>query len=129
MQKATSASLEMLVVEGDPELRQILLEILRTAGHSARSVANGSEALGELAAARLLPSLIITDTKGWGPLSALRTHKRFYQIPVLVTGARARDEANDAWATFLSKALDTSMFLQAVGNCLRPGFGWTARYS
>jgi len=49
----------VLVVEDDPDIREVLVELLIDAGYSVRAAANLAEARAFLA--RMLPSLLVAD--------------------------------------------------------------------
>jgi CheY-like chemotaxis protein len=56
-----TASVEILLVEDDDDLREVLVAILVDAGYEVTAAANGSEALQWLRAAVVLPRLILLD--------------------------------------------------------------------
>ena len=78
----------ILVVDDDPDLRDLVRELLERAGHSVRTAANGREALKLLFDVR--PQLIVLDVTmpdidGWATLERVRD---VTDVPVLMLTAR-----------------------------------------
>jgi PAS domain S-box-containing protein len=105
----------VLVVEDDPDSREILLGALRDAGHQVVGVANAEEALDRLA--HQPPDIVISDYQlgtggATGEAVVRAAHQHHPPIPaVLVTGTTApRGDAEVA----LSKPLAVSELLSAI---------------
>ena len=83
----------VLLVEDDPLIRKLLSGYLVAAGYVVRAAVDGLDALTKLRAA--LPDLIISDLN-MPRMSGLEllevVHKRFPQIPVIVTSSVTADE-------------------------------------
>jgi CheY-like chemotaxis protein len=82
---------DILVVEDEPELRELLRRTLKKAGWSVREASNGREALDQLAHVR--PALIVLDLMmpimdGFEFLQELRKRPEWQSIPVLVVTAK-----------------------------------------
>jgi CheY-like chemotaxis protein len=53
---------KILIVEDDPDVREVLQSFLTAEGYAAEGVANGQEALAHLRGATELPRLILLDS-------------------------------------------------------------------
>lgn len=115
----------VLIIEDDPDSREVITEILRSEGHDPVAVANGREALNTLRAG-FRPCLIILDMMmpgmdGWQFRRAQCADEVLAQIPVVVvSGVRAaRNSALQGGAVaFLSKPVAPDALLSAVAsNC------------
>jgi CheY-like chemotaxis protein len=113
----------VLVIEDDPDAREVISEILRADGHRPVEAADGREALKSLHAG-LRPGLIILDMlmpgmDGWQFRRAQCADESLAKIPVVVvSGARAaRNSAILGGAVaFLSKPVSPEALLLAVAN-------------
>jgi DNA-binding response OmpR family regulator len=81
----------ILVVDDDPDLRDLVRELLERAGHSVRTAAGGREALKLLYDVR--PQLIVLDVTmpdldGWATLERVRD---VTEVPVLMLTARGAE--------------------------------------
>lgn len=83
----------ILVVEDDPDIRQVLGVYLRYSGFDVCSASDGSEAIGLIE--QFAPHLVVLDLKmrpvdGWEVLHWLRTQQLASKLPVLVLTALYR---------------------------------------
>ncbi|NUP13536.1 MAG: response regulator [Polyangiaceae bacterium] len=108
----------VLVVEDDPDMAEVMLMTLESAGYITHAAANGKLALDAIAAQ--LPDLILLDMMmpvmdGWE--CAREVRGRFGRIPIVVVTAaehaRARAEEIDA-DDVLSKPFDVQALLEIV---------------
>jgi PAS domain S-box-containing protein len=79
--------LQVLVVDDDPETRQLLADVLAGEGHSVRTARNASEALRVLAVARvdaMILDLILPGRSGFDLLAEIRGTARWNRLPVFV---------------------------------------------
>ena len=124
----------VLVVEDDAGLREVLEQVLRDEGHAVTTVADGLEALEELATA--MPELLVLD---WsmprldapGLVAALQCRGQGTQVPVLLlTAARDVDQKADAIGAdgYLPKPFDLADLVEEVERllCPRTGAAWLA---
>lgn len=86
----------VLVVEDDPDLREVVQAFLEAEGFSTIGACNGADALEILKAAITRPCLILVDLNmpvmnGWQLLSALSGDPRWADIPRVVMSALDRD--------------------------------------
>jgi PAS domain S-box-containing protein len=86
----------VLVVDDNPDLREYVGRMLRTAGYQVEIAVDGDDALS--CARRHPPSLILSDVMmpgldGHGLLAAVRQDPDLREIPVLLMSARAGEEA------------------------------------
>ncbi len=89
-------SLDVLVVEDEPATRQLILHTLERAGHRARGVGSGEEALSLLeespdAFGLLTLDLGLPGTDGFAVLKALRERPATQDLPVVIVTARELD--------------------------------------
>ena len=89
--RGTAAAAKILVVEDDPELGEVLCEILTLYGYRASHAVDGVAAL-EMLNDGNLPDLILLDLMmsrmdGWGFRAAQLAQKRLKDIPVVVLSA------------------------------------------
>src|SRR4051794_8877673 len=120
---------EVLIVEDDPDTREMLERFLELEGFAVRSAANGQDALQALAGDRR-PSVIVLDLmmpvmNGWQFREAQRQHPTLSSIPVIVvTAAGPRSEipaiAADGW---LSKPVDLERLLTTINALCPPARG------
>ncbi len=124
--KTTSESFKLLVVDDDPEILEILRDMLRLKGHRVTAVNDGHEAL------RLIENeefdLVLTDlgmpsVSGWEIAKSAKAKDP--KLPViLITGWGAQYEEDDLTASgvdhVLSKPLSWDKLLETVGESLCP---------
>ncbi len=88
----------ILVVDDDARLRTLWMEALEEAGYAAVSAEDGIAALELIR--DLFPDLIVLDLRmprmsGWGFLDAVRGHRHFKEIPILIVSAFLEDEHDE----------------------------------
>lgn len=111
----------VMVVDDDPEVRDLCDLLLDRAGYDRALAASGEEAVSLLEAHT--PSLIVLDLTmpgmdGWSVAALIRKHERTARIPILVlTGLTQNVEnaARRAGATgFILKPVDAKRFVKEV---------------
>jgi CheY-like chemotaxis protein len=90
----------ILVVDDDPDAREVLRRTLEKGGWPVAEAANGREALGALE--RSTPALVLLDlmmpeVDGFQVLEAMRRDERWREIPVVVVTARELTREETAW--------------------------------
>lgn len=80
---------KILIVDDDPNSRQIMIKSLKTLSASIIEANNGLEAIKILTEGKELPSLILLDLMmpemdGFGLIDFLQKHEKFRSIPVIV---------------------------------------------
>jgi two-component system response regulator CpxR len=83
----------ILVVDDDPDIRQLVAELLRLSGYESETAASGVEAVDRLASDPL-PSLVLLDVQmpvldGWDTLRAIRRQERLADVPVVLCTVKA----------------------------------------
>jgi two-component system response regulator CpxR len=78
----------ILVVDDDPDIRQLVAELLRLTGYECSVAASGVDAIDQLAVDPL-PSLVLLDVQmpmldGWDTLRAIREQQRLADLPVVL---------------------------------------------
>lgn len=113
----------VLVIEDDPDSREVISEILRTEGHQPVAVANGREALKTLHSGfrpcLIILDMLMPDMDGWQFRRAQCADASLASIPVVVvSGVRAaRNSAIRGGAVaFLSKPVAPDALLSAVAT-------------
>ena len=122
----------MLVVEDDPDIREMLGELLHDEGYEAALAKDGQQAL-ELLAKIPRPCLVLADLvmpimDGWELLNALSRDDRLATIPVLImSGASPKNVP--AERTVIKKPADIGVLMQIVHEhcCGSRGAGTLSR--
>jgi CheY-like chemotaxis protein len=115
--KEPGAKHHILVVEDDPDVREIVSSLLADEGYRIQTASNGQEALSLLLSGTP-PCLVLLDLmmpvmNGWQVVSAIRDHGRLSSIPIVVTSAFA-DRAPANVDRVLKKPLNLDSLLSAV---------------
>ncbi len=122
----TSLQPTIVVVEDDPDLREVLLEVLGASGHAVRGASNGREALAELdrihGPTMILLDLMMPVMNGFEFLEALRLRTDAEEHHVIIISAqhdRARllSDALSVVAVVL-KPFDTETLVGRVESLL-----------
>jgi len=115
-----------MIVEDDPDTREMLERFLQLEGFDVRTAANGQLALDALrsdsALCVILLDLMMPVMNGWQFRRAQAEDPRFSKIPVVVvTAAGAREDipAIDA-AAWLSKPVDFDRLLATIMPLCNP---------
>jgi CheY-like chemotaxis protein len=109
----------ILIVEDDPDLREMMAQLLLLEGFTARTVANGREALDYLKQQEP-PELILLDLMmpvmdGWEFRREQRSDPRLRGVPVIVLSALDSTRVGDLGElAFLKKPLDFDRLLDLV---------------
>jgi len=127
---------EILVVDDDPDIREVLKIVLENKGYRVRTSKNGREALKELK--EKIPSLLLldimmsTDTEGFDLAYELKNSAEFEHLPIIILTSfldKVRDEGPDqfqhilgeAWPAkwMFEKPVDTEKLLQKIESILK----------
>jgi CheY-like chemotaxis protein len=115
----------VMIVEDDPDTREMLERFLELEGFEVRTAANGQLALDALSAdsasSVILLDLMMPVMNGWQFREAQVSDPKIAGIPVVVvTAAGAKDDIPaiqaDAW---LSKPVDLDRLLATIGEICR----------
>ena len=88
-------SLRVLIVDDDPETRQLVTDTLLTEGHTPLAAGNGDEALRILERSRvdaIVLDLLLPGRNGFELLTDIRATENWSRIPVLVLTVKDLDE-------------------------------------
>jgi CheY-like chemotaxis protein len=117
----------VLIVEDDPDTREMLGKFLELEGFHVESAANGQQALDKLTDG-LRPGVIILDLMmpvmdGWQIRKRQMEDPRFAGIPTIVVSAAGRDRMAQVTAdAYLAKPIDMDELLTRVaGFCASTG--------
>lgn len=120
----------VLVVDDDPDLRDLLEHRLRRAGHVVVAAGSGQQALDLLAAGGGCPDVAVLDVlmpglSGLELLARLRQDPTYADMPAIVLSGRVQREdvalATALGAVHLGKPVSLAALLQAVGDATSPG--------
>jgi len=113
----------ILVVDDEPALLELLVDILDGEGHEMLAARDGVVALGLLTGRRT--DLIVTDAMmprldGMGLIRSMRHHPDLRDVPVIVLSAATHPTLDGLGAvTFLPKPFELTALLAAVATALR----------
>ena len=117
----------MLIVEDDPQLREVYRMALRAAGHVVLAVEDGTDALRQIEQA--VPDLVVLDLAlprlgGHDVHRELKARPDTRDIPiVVVTGTDLSEAEARDFACVLRKPCDSDRLIAAVEQCLRRASG------
>ena len=114
----------ILVVDDEPTILELLVELLRDEGYTTLPAQDGVAAQEVLG--RTVPDLVITDAMmprldGLRLVGWMREQPGLYQVPVIIVSAVTRvDRATLDGVAFVAKPFDLGMLLDAVEGALDP---------
>jgi DNA-binding response OmpR family regulator len=117
----------VLIVEDDPQLRELYRVALRAAGYMISAVEDGADALRQIEQTR--PALVVLDLalprlNGRDVNCELKASSATRDIPVVVvTGTDMSDLDETQFACVLRKPCDPDRLVAAVEQCLRRSGG------
>jgi CheY-like chemotaxis protein len=130
---SSSPRRRILIVEDDPQLREMYRSALRTAGYVVAAVEDGADALRQIEHSK--PALVVLDlalprVDGRDVNRELKSRSDTRDIPVVVVSG-AEISPNDAkdFACVCRKPCDADRLVQTVDKCLRRVNGSVARLS
>jgi CheY-like chemotaxis protein len=88
-------SLRVLIVDDDPETRQLIGDTLGAEGHTLLTAANGDEALRILEQSHvdaIILDLLLPGRNGFELLTAIRGREKWHRVPVMVLTVKDLDE-------------------------------------
>src|SRR5689334_21973008 len=111
----------VLVVDDDPEVRDLVDMLLERAGYDRALAESGEEAVSLLE--QRAPSLIVLDLTmpgmdGWSVAALVRKHQKTAHIPILVMTGLPQSVETAAWRAgatgFCLKPIDAKRFVKEV---------------
>jgi CheY-like chemotaxis protein len=118
----------VLLVEDDPDIRDILEDLLEAQGYDVVPASHGKQALDFLTTAGATrPDIVILDmmmplVDGRQVLETMRADPVLATIPVVVISAVTREKPAGA-AAFLRKPISVEKLFEAVRSCISPTGG------
>jgi CheY-like chemotaxis protein len=119
----SNTSTSILVVEDDPDIRQLLKMALEMEGHSVQTAQNGQEAWDFLNGPNQKPALMIIDLMmpvmdGWKLLELKSQSLDFKDIPAMIVSATSDKKfpIPEKNQVILKKPLDLKVFLSHVAR-------------
>jgi len=113
----------VLVVEDDPELRDVVAMVLEDSGYTVETANNGAEALAKIDQSP--PALVVTDLRmpvmdGWELVQACRQRPDCRHLPVVVMSAAHRAPAAQTLQAqaFVPKPFEIDELLSTVERVL-----------
>ena len=127
--KPVSGKKTILVIEDEPDLRQLSVWLLEAEGYRTLQAADGDEGL-KIASEQPV-DLILLDIKmpgryGWSILTELKEKPESRDIPVILFTASADAGSKSkaiqmGAADYLIKPIDAQQFKECIARVLRPG--------
>jgi len=119
----------ILIVDSDPNLRNLLAYSLRAEGYEVAHANHGEEALDYLVHAKKLPLLILIDPvlpvmDGWRFREIQKDHLRLCEIPVILfSSAPIEEEYRKSFQAlaYCKKPLNISSLLDIANRLKDPG--------
>ena len=113
----------ILIVEDEPEIRNVMQESLESIGLNILTAANGQEALeklgNNLGVSLILLDLMMPVMNGWQFLTAIEKNSLLNKIPILVVTVFS-DQAKDLKVRgILKKPFDLNDLLKQVNDILK----------
>ena len=115
----------VMIVEDDPDTREMLGKFLELEGFLVETAGNGQQALERLDAG-VKPSVIVLDLMmpvmdGWEFRRRQMKDDRYSTIPTIVVSAAGRDRMAQVTAdAYLAKPIDMDELLTRVGDFCKP---------
>ncbi|HLJ65739.1 MAG TPA: response regulator [Chloroflexota bacterium] len=118
----------VLIVDDDPEIRDLLAQFLGDEGYRCQTAASGTEVLARLEPSKELPDIMVLDlmmpgVNGYEVLANLR-HNMLQEFPVLIISAQRPDESiltalDSELRDFIAKPFDLEEFDIRIKRLLR----------
>jgi chemosensory pili system protein ChpA (sensor histidine kinase/response regulator) len=111
----------VLVVEDDPQIREIYRLALTAAGYAVAGVPDGVDALRVMELNR--PAAVVLDLglprlKGADVAAEMAAQPSLKDVPIIVVTGQSSDTDPKQFACVLHKPVDSSQLIEAVANCL-----------
>jgi CheY-like chemotaxis protein len=110
----------ILIVDDDPDMRDLLADILVDGGYSASCAGDGAEALEALAStptAAVLLDLQMPGMNGQEFLGRRAADPKLAKIPVIIISATAQRSTTTVGTFVLGKPMDIAALLGMLGRC------------
>jgi CheY-like chemotaxis protein len=127
----SSSASEVLVVEDDPNLREVYADVLAAEGYEVSVAANGKEALAILSDGAARPCVVVLDLRmpvmdGWDLAARMRDSQQWQSLPIIVVAAHylVADEARRIGAAaWLQKPVSLTHLVSAVQSACEMAAG------
>nr|WP_211485268.1 response regulator [Corallococcus exiguus] len=118
---STPSRSTILIVDDEPDLREVVAELLEMEDYTVLQAANGQAALAVLAANNDQPCLVLLDLMmpvmdGHEFLHRLREEERYRELPVLMLTAHFSAKAPPGTVGLLRKPVDIPELLAMVAR-------------
>ncbi len=118
-----SSALKVLLVEDDALVREVLIQMLASLGHSVLATGGGREGLARLQAGDSV-DLVLTDLKmpdmsGWEVIKAVRTCWPHLRVGVITGTPEALAEGREPVDVVIHKPVRLDVLKEAIGRALR----------
>ncbi|XSG77413.1 ATP-binding response regulator [Herpetosiphon llansteffanensis] len=130
VQECVEPTAEILVVDDNPDARQVIQHILAARDYAMSEAADGVEALALIAQSK--PDLVILDLMmpnmdGFEVLEALRNNPNYADIPVIIVSAKDLDQQEHDWlrtraqGVIAKRQLSEEEFLRRINEIFNQG--------
>ncbi|WP_110514397.1 ATP-binding response regulator [Herpetosiphon llansteffanensis] len=130
VQECVEPTAEILVVDDNPDARQVIQHILAARDYAMSEAADGVEALTLIAQSK--PDLVILDLMmpnmdGFEVLEALRNNPNYADIPVIIVSAKDLDQQEHDWlrtraqGVIAKRQLSEEEFLRRINEIFNQG--------
>lgn len=123
----TNAARTVVLIDDDPDVRESVAELLRSAGHEVTSFANCTKALMHICQtdppAVVIVDLLMPGMNAWEFIGQMRRREKFANVPVIaITGSLPAWGSPVPEAMVARKPIDPARLLQLVEKaCAAPG--------
>lgn len=128
--KDTLAGWEIVVIEDEPDNREVVARILQFCGATVHIANNGKHGLALIDSLALVPTLIVLDISmpamdGWETIKRIREDPALHQIPVVAVTAHAMqgDRERILAAGFdlhIPKPIEVHSFIEGIAKVVPP---------
>lgn len=116
----------ILVVDDEPDIRQVIQARLEAAGFYVRTAATGLEAINSVRESPpdlILLDLMLPGINGFAVCAMLKRDQRFQRIPVIMLTARSQDSDRQVGESvgadaYLTKPFEATALLAQIRHCL-----------
>jgi CheY-like chemotaxis protein len=121
LEAAQDVARSVLVCDDDPEMRDVMVNLLEARGLRALGVGSGPELLAAAADARpdvILLDIVMPGMNGWHTLAALKGNQQTAAVPVVIVSILPPEKYEDV-AGWVQKPLDEATLFETIERAFR----------